>query len=230
VSVGGAGVVVAEEGATVVAYTEDCAADPPGTCFQVAPDLEFCEEQCTKSGACNSFAFCTGSTGAPSRRCYLKTKHVDFHVKPHGGGDCTTFLASGSRLGSRFGMVARNEGMNLATYKADCDANNELDFCFPENYTFYDCMAACDRQDGCGSFAFCTGIDNPGTDLQRCYLKTASFATVEHAAGDCATFYPSESASCKNVRDYFQDQNCDCGPLRKGLDMNRAKPGGAQQF
>lgn len=226
VPIGGLGEIVKDEGFTVAAYKEDCPMDSH-SCYRTTPDLASCGEHCTDSGACHSFAFCTGNTEANFPRCYLKTKQVDFMTKPHVSNDCTTYDFEGMRLGDADYHVARNEGANLASYKPDC-TEDPNDYCFKRTPTFDFCKAACSGQSGCNSFAFCTGTGS-NVDFTRCYLKTAEFYKQDHVPGDCTTYYPAKSATCSNVKSYFQDQNC-CGTPYKELDMNKAKVGGVQSF
>merc|ERR1712176_1651157 len=118
--------------------------------------------------------------------------------------------------------------MNLASFKDNCP-DDEFDNCFKTVPTFSMCMEACSQQSGCASFAYCTGLNNPSTTLQRCYLKTANFSLIAHGHGDCATYYPRRAATCRNVVTYYNAQEC-CGAPSKSLDMNKAKTSGRQRF
>lgn len=219
--VGSLGVVVADEGFTIKAYKQDCDSNP--TCSQTTPDLGFCANQCTANSGCHSFAYCTGNSNAAFPRCYLKTKQVDFMMKQH--PDCTTYGGNGNPIGSG---VARNEGSNIASYKSDC-TDEAVDYCFKTTTSVDSCQTACNNNDACKSFAFCTGLNNPGTDIARCYLKTADFSTVTSGGGDCSTYYPTTPAMCKDIKAYYAAQNC-CGAPLKDLDMNIAKSSGSQSF
>jgi len=232
--------VLKNEGHTTVAIKSDCARGADGLaemCLALEPNYTMCADMCTKQGpACGNFVFCTGmASGAPPPpipRCFLKTAHVDFATVPHaslypGKGDCNTFLKDGSRLDPRDGMVARNEGNNLASYKEDCSPD-PTDFCFQATPTEADCQAACNGTMACNSFAFCTGMVGDAT-IPRCYLKTADFGTINHGKkwgfsneGDCSSYYPTEAGTCGEVKDYYKNQNC-CGHPAKTLNFNIAQ-------
>jgi len=221
------GMVAVDEGYTIRSFKpQDCKPDDH-TCMTITPDLKFCEEHCTNHGACHSFAYCTGAgnENAPFTRCYLKTKKVDFETIPHPGlGDCTTYGVDGTSIGDEF-YVARNEGENLASFKPDC-TEDETDFCHKvDEPTFGMCNSTCTGQSGCYSFAFCTGTEL----FPRCYLKTGDFRKKAHEPGDCSTYYPAQSATCKDMKDYYKTQEC-CGVPEKALDMNKGKPSGVQSF
>lgn len=216
---------VDDEGFTVGEYKEDCGSHP--TCFAMTPSLEFCENQCSGHAACNSFSYCTGASNNPSwPRCHLKTKKVDFMMKSH--YDCTTYRHDGSRVAEKDNMVARTEGMNLASYSEGC-TEDTMDTCHRTTPTWDSCRDHCSGMDGCRSFAYCTGMGHPTVDFPRCYLKTSDFATKSHVGGDCRTYYPAAPAMCKDSSKWYRNQGC-CGAPLKSLDMSKAKPTGMQEF
>jgi hypothetical protein len=214
--VGGDAEVLVDEGYNLASFKEDCSAETDDTCFQTTPDLSMCEAMCDKHTACNSFAYCTGNVNASFTRCYLKTKKVDMTTVAHGEGTCSTYKHDGTILDST-GMVARSEGHNLASFKPDC-TEEVVDFCFKVTPDQEMCKNACEKQDGCKSFAFCDGSGTVG--FTRCYLKTADFDTKIHGAGDCKSFYHAELGHCSDVKDYYKSQGC-CGMPSKELNPNK---------
>lgn len=234
--------VMVNEGQTLVAYRSNCDPTADGVrdvCYAQSPDLHHCETACDQHPTCGSFAFCPGDPNHDVNftRCFLKDKHVDMAVVEHlslypSAGDCNTYLKDGTRLHPDDGMVARNEGKDVYSYRPNCGACDpsvtgcETDgepTCEAMVPTLDHCKTACANTPACNSFAFCTGVSQVG--FARCFLKTADFATMTHlekypsSPGDCKSYYATDAGNCRGVKDYFKAQGC-CGNPSKALNNN----------
>jgi hypothetical protein len=182
---------------------------------------------CGKHGTCGSFAYCPGNLAHKVNfsRCFLKTKQVDFGQVVHKslyptGGDCKTFKKDGVALYDTWGIVARNEGSNVFSYRENCAEDGTCLTTTPDEKM---CQAECSKRPACKSFAFCSGESEIG--FPRCFLKTADFDTILHSEkypdgpGDCKTYYPKEAGTCKDVKAYYKTQEC-CKSPEKTLNFN----------
>jgi len=234
--------VMIDEGETLVAYRSNCDPTADGVqdiCYPLDPDMEMCANKCSSHSSCGSFAFCPGDPNHAVNfpRCFLKSKQVDMAVVSHKslyphGGDCNTYKKDGTRLHPDDGMVARNEGNDVYSFRPNCGACDpaitgcETDgeaTCTAMVPTLDQCKSECQKRPACKSFAFCTGASDVG--FARCFLKTGDFNTVPHAEkfpaspGDCKSYYPKEAGNCRSLKDYYKDQKC-CGNPSQTLNFN----------
>ena len=237
--------VMVDEGDTIVAFRTNCDPTADGVqdiCYAQSSTLETCEQHCDDHATCVSFAFCPGDPAHAVNfsRCFLKTKQVDMTTVAHAslypkGGDCNTYKKDGTRLNPDDGMVARNEGRDIFSYRPNCGGCDatvtgcETDgapTCAAMVPTFDHCKTECEKRPACKSFGFCTGASQVG--FARCFLKTGDFDTMLHSEkypsspGDCKSYYPTTAESCGGVKDYYKAQSC-CGSPSKALNHNIPK-------
>jgi len=174
-------------------------------------ELSECEEVCTTTEGCNSFAYCPYDYN----RCWLKDKAFTGNEVTRYHGWCSTYYADNQDTGN---------GVKCADEHGQCPCNGQVRYGFSWDGIFTSWRKVTGSI-GCNNSVF--GDPIPGK-VKACYCRknrcVGNRATFDAAWGDCSTYVPGKKNHDYCGKDEMDgllaEQVChECGKCSQGYSM-----------